>query len=538
MSSCLGDVYWDDDSFYHYTGGRWLFNEAEQLADRRVKFNMTELVRVATASLGYSLSSCIGVQKLPEGNYNKAFLIKMCDGRQVVAKVPNPNAGLPFYTTASEAATMDFVYAWNACAAGNPVGAEYIIMEKSDGVLLSSKWPTMSMKEKHQLTQCIIGFERSLLSHHFENIGSLYYETDLARSQDKFSTTAYSGFVVGPTTDRKFLEDGRRTFDSDKGPWSTASEYILASARRERECIQRSTKFPKPEGIFGGPRSYQPTADAKLAVLDDFEKVAPYLLPKDTSVHVPVLWHGDLHHDNIFVDPADPSQILSIIDWQSVHIAPLFQQATTPAFLEFDGPKEPDGLSVPSLPKNFEELSLVEKERAKTLLAQQSLYKLYEIQSARQNPPVFKALRYASTLGGQIISLVSQVFNDDGPPCPLTVTPTEVAAQEVDQQKWEEGVQLMEDVLEALGGSENGWQGWVNHEDYSQMKGKLSTVRKQFLDHMAENEEEREAWDRVWPFQDNTCEIDPRKIIGSDSWFRQSFLDFADVASLWVLLPW
>lgn len=121
------------------------------------------------------------------------------------------------------------VYAWNACAAGNPVGAEYIIMEKSDGVLLSSKWPTMSMKEKHQLTQCIIGFERSLLSHHFENIGSLYYETDLARSQDKFSTTAYSGFVVGPTTDRKFLEDGRRNFDSDKGPcrYSPYFPYLI-----------------------------------------------------------------------------------------------------------------------------------------------------------------------------------------------------------------------------------------------------------------------------------------------------------------------
>jgi hypothetical protein len=113
---------------------------------------------------------------------------------------------------------------------------------------------------------------------------------------------------------------------------------------------------------------------------------------------------------------------------------------------------------VPSLPKNFEELSLVEKERAKTLLTQNSLYKLYEIQSARQNPPVYKALRYASTLGSQIISLVSQVFNDgepivkgqliqvarewdqivgkDGPPCPLTVSPAEIAAQDIDQRKW------------------------------------------------------------------------------------------------------
>ncbi|KZF23492.1 phosphotransferase enzyme family protein [Xylona heveae TC161] len=496
---------------------------------------MAELVRVATASLGCGPDSCISVEKLPEGNYNKVFLIKLHDGRQVVAKVPNPNAGLPFYTTASEAATMEFVrtvagipspkiYAWNARAAESPVGAEYIIMEKADGVLLSSKWPLMSTKEKHQLTQSIIAFERSLLAHKFENIGSIYYERDLVDSQDKFPATAYSGFVVGPTTDRKFLEDGRRKVKTDKGPWNTAKEYILSSARRERACIQQSIKFPKPEGIFGGPRSYTPTAAAKLAVLDDFEKVASYLLPKDSAVHIPVLWHPDLHYDNIFVDSANPAKVLSIIDWQSVHVAPLFQQASTPAFLEYHGPKPPEGISAPTLPDNFNDLSPVGKEQAEILLAQQSLYKLYEIQSARQNPLVFKALRYANTLGSQIISLVSQVFNDgepiikgqliqlahewdqvvgkDGPPCPLRFTPADIAAQDADQQKWEEGVQLMEDVIDALGGAENGWQGWVSHEEYDQLKKKLEIVRKQFVEHMAQNEEEREVWDRVWPFQD------------------------------------
>lgn len=70
---------------------------------------MKELAKVAATSLGLEPSSCIGVQKLPEGNYNKAFLLTMDNGDQVVAKVPNPNAGFPFCTTASEVATMDFV---------------------------------------------------------------------------------------------------------------------------------------------------------------------------------------------------------------------------------------------------------------------------------------------------------------------------------------------------------------------------------------------------------------------------------------------
>jgi hypothetical protein len=33
----------------------------------------------------------------------------MHDGRQFIARLPNPNAGHPHYTTASEVATLDYV---------------------------------------------------------------------------------------------------------------------------------------------------------------------------------------------------------------------------------------------------------------------------------------------------------------------------------------------------------------------------------------------------------------------------------------------
>ena len=103
------DINWDDEDFHCYTAGRWLYNEQKQLADRYVQFNMKELVRAAARSQGHDITACVGVEKLPEGDFNKTFLITMRDGLQVIAKVPNPNAGLPFYTTASEVATMEFV---------------------------------------------------------------------------------------------------------------------------------------------------------------------------------------------------------------------------------------------------------------------------------------------------------------------------------------------------------------------------------------------------------------------------------------------
>ena len=49
------------------------------------------------------------MMKYQEGQYNKTFLLKFDDGSELIAKIPNPNAGPNILTVASEVATMDFV---------------------------------------------------------------------------------------------------------------------------------------------------------------------------------------------------------------------------------------------------------------------------------------------------------------------------------------------------------------------------------------------------------------------------------------------
>lgn len=99
---------WNENhDFFQYTAGRFLFAEADQIARRCVKFDMNELANISARSV--DSKSCVAVHKLPEGQYSKAFLMIMDDGKRAIAKVPNPNAGQPHYTTASEVATMDFV---------------------------------------------------------------------------------------------------------------------------------------------------------------------------------------------------------------------------------------------------------------------------------------------------------------------------------------------------------------------------------------------------------------------------------------------
>ena len=68
---------------------------------------MNALARVAAHAVG--AMSCVDIEKYSDGMYNKAFVMRMDDGIRVVTKVPNPNAGRPHFTTASEVATMDFV---------------------------------------------------------------------------------------------------------------------------------------------------------------------------------------------------------------------------------------------------------------------------------------------------------------------------------------------------------------------------------------------------------------------------------------------
>lgn len=97
-----------DVDIFSYTAQRWLWNESEQLHRRYVKFDLEALIRAAENAAGNG-AKCVEVTKLPEGNFNKTLLMEMHDGRQMIARLPNPKAGHSYYTTVSKVATMDYV---------------------------------------------------------------------------------------------------------------------------------------------------------------------------------------------------------------------------------------------------------------------------------------------------------------------------------------------------------------------------------------------------------------------------------------------
>lgn len=97
----------ESHDYFHYTSGRWLWGEEEQLRERYRAFNVNELQKVAVGIAGSE--KCVSMSKIGEGNFNKVFRLQMDNGSVLMARIPHPNAGPPKYTTTSEVAAMDFV---------------------------------------------------------------------------------------------------------------------------------------------------------------------------------------------------------------------------------------------------------------------------------------------------------------------------------------------------------------------------------------------------------------------------------------------
>ncbi|KAI2902798.1 hypothetical protein CBS11852_1934 [Aspergillus niger] len=171
-----------------FTRGPWIWNKQQQFACRFVKFGLSVFLQLASSAIGSK--SCTQVLKISEGQYIEVFQITMDNGREIIAKLPNPNAGRPHFTTASEVATMDFsrntlnlpvplVYAWSSRASEIFLGAEYIIMEKQAGVGLTDVWDSLKWKQKVHVLGQIVDIQRRLAGARFAKFGSLYYGDDI-----------------------------------------------------------------------------------------------------------------------------------------------------------------------------------------------------------------------------------------------------------------------------------------------------------------------------------------------------------------------
>ena len=240
-ASFLGPSTYQD--LFSYTSGRFLFNEELRLRERYVKFDTDGLLREVERHLGPSHGRAAHIAKMAEGGFNRVFRVMMDDGFEVVAKIPYPVAGPKYYATASEAASLRFLYSKGipvpklygySPLESNPAGVEYIIMEKASGVGLETTWPSMGKRERHKLASSFVEIEKEFFDLPFRSIGSIYFKTDVSSElQDPLYGAGAERsedaemFCIGPIADYMFWHGRRASLDLYRGPCECSSSTRL-----------------------------------------------------------------------------------------------------------------------------------------------------------------------------------------------------------------------------------------------------------------------------------------------------------------------
>jgi hypothetical protein len=250
---------------FSYTSGRYIYNEDARLRERYVEFDPGALLREVEKHIGLGHGRASRITKLAEGGYNRVFQVTMDDGFEAIAKIPYSSTGPKYYATASEAATLTYlnskgipvprVYGYSS-SENNPVGVEYILMEKAKGIPLDATWFTMSKRDRLTLASSFVDIEKRLFEIPFGSIGGIYFKGDVPShlqaallQADADQGTAPETFCIGPTAGSMFWYGKRAGMDLYHGPCkSPGYMYSCTVSYWYREKSHRVSPFDRRKG--------------------------------------------------------------------------------------------------------------------------------------------------------------------------------------------------------------------------------------------------------------------------------------------------
>ncbi|KAH9834716.1 26S protease regulatory subunit 4 [Teratosphaeria destructans] len=522
---------------FDYTSGRWLYNEKRRLHERHLTFNVSALLEAAARSVHQSKEDIKSFRKLAEGGFNRVFELTMRNGLQIIARLPYPSTQPKLLATASEVATMDLVRKYEVPApkvyaystdAGNAVGSEYIIMEKVSGRCLGDIWYELSDRQRVRVLGDIVDQEAKLFSIPLPAHGSIYDVNDLPHGTDRATMEVEAGrFCVGPDVSLTHWCGTRSELQIMRRPAMTSQQVLEDGAKKEIEWLRAYGKprlpFDREYREMFNDRPVDP--NEHLRNLEEFLKVAAYLVPGEDWLNQPVIRHPDLNPNNIFVD--DGCRITSIIDWQHTTVLPLFLHAGIPSSLQNHGDPDSEPLKKPEYPSNLDELDEDDRRKDLHLYLRRLAHYYYIGATIAKLQPHYWAMTYDRGLfrkklyqhavepwEGNSIPLKAHLMmlaadwsrltgaqsqgDGDAPPCPLSIPEQEVGGtvdKMVEQEKIDRNMEILRD---AIGISTDGW---VSFERYDGAVAAADEMKAQALG-FAESDFERDMIERHWPFDD------------------------------------
>ena len=298
-------------------------------------FSLPELTQVALASLNKESLSDIRV--LAYGYSNKVYSLTFSDGTEAVLRFPHIDVawkgqGWLGQLLDCEVGTMKYakqnlppefaalvptIYAWDSDPS-NPVGQQYIIMEKMKGVPFSDAWDDATTEEKEYVVEQLAEFTYALHStgNEFTKFGSIYFNPE------------NDSFYVGPYINRDY-EIEIHNPNIDHGPWTNSSEVFLEQLKsrllyfsstlhennRDGDKYSAIVDHLQNLGLF--------ISDFEAVIIDGVERVMDHRS----------LFHTDLHAKNFLVD-SRTMQVTGVLDWEGMGIFPDWISMSIPAFLE------------------------------------------------------------------------------------------------------------------------------------------------------------------------------------------------------------
>lgn len=407
-------IRWVHETYHFAPYAQWL----KEPSYRRIR----DTLRPHLDRLGYE-SASVEIAFLSEGGFHKVYTITTPNQetkqlKSFVLRIPLPAD--PYFKTESDVATTEIVrhttnvpvpviYAYDS-SSDNPLGFEWILMEKINGEPMFDYWRKMDYDSKLRFTKLVANWNAQLANIVSKKIGAIYIHYTATELQ----------FYVGRCVNSIFTQESRLSYDVYRGPFKTPADFyasVLAVTAQDvdnlryknRAGLMRDARYQFLDRIWtmrnrvddDEINEWQEKREKDLEILSTAIEALQERLPAlcerlpavDSSTR---LSHHDLSLDNVLVD--ENGMPVTLLDWESSELRPLVFLADFPIFL--DGSElyyEPQPHIIPSTSKlryDLEEIKAYEAQNERVYLENLDIYvkqKLrteYQAELRRLNSPL------------------------------------------------------------------------------------------------------------------------------------------------------
>ena len=327
--------------------------------------NIMEVVWPFLSQLGAEEHN-IKINFLVDGGFNRVYTIETTDRItkqrvDYIFRVALPVD--PYYKTESDVATtvmvrhcttipVPTIYAYDS-STNNPLGLEWVLMERLDGERLTDLWCDLDYDCKFRITQTVARWTAQLSKFTSDKMGSIY----MRDSGDDVE------FYVGRLLYHLLSQEHRLRYEVFRGPFDSLEAYCssvlavsLMDVQEVKEAFQSGVQFENDgdsKGTFLDQHwSYYMDDDRKWRSDDEWrnrqqkelkllskgieaiQRAFPSICDKARFFGplTSFLSHHDLNLRNIFV--SNDGAPLALLDWEYIQLVPCLQLTGPPKFLD------------------------------------------------------------------------------------------------------------------------------------------------------------------------------------------------------------